>query len=368
MANKTKIWLHHLQDEIDAAYLYEILENKTTHENEKESYGKLKNIEHKHVKAWSALLDENHIVHHIKKPSFKARLMAKLAILMGISWLREIMLREEGDEVKSYLNLYKKSNDTPTRNIAIQLAKDSAGHAQSLNTLMGRDKEPWHQTGSGGILRNIVYGFNDGLTANFGLIAGVIGARVSDHFILVSGAAGLLADALSMGASGYLAAKSEQEVYEHEISMEAEEIQLMPELEQEELALIYQAKGMDEASAGAMAAEVMKNPDKALDEKIKEELGIAGETISPVREAWLTGVATAIGAFIPVLPFIFLKGDSAVILAFGIAMVAHFGVGAARSFFTGRNLWKSGFEMFVVGMGVAVIGYILGDLITKWLA
>ena len=121
------------------------------------------------------------------------------------------MLREEGDEVKSYLKLYKQSHDAATQEIAIRLAKDSAGHAQSLNELMGRDKEPWHQTGSGGILRNVVYGFNDGLTANFGLIAGVIGAHSSDHFILVSGAAGLLADALSMGASGYLAAKSERE-------------------------------------------------------------------------------------------------------------------------------------------------------------
>lgn len=368
MENKKKIWLYHLQDEIDAAYLYSILENKTDHKNERESYGKLKDIEYKHVEAWSSLLKENQIPHSIRKPSVKARLMASLTRLMGTSWLREIMLMEEGDEVKSYLKLYKKSQDDSTRNIAIRLAKDSAGHAQSLNALMGRDKEPWHQTGSGGILRNIVYGFNDGLTANFGLIAGVIGARVSDHFILVSGAAGLLADALSMGASGYLAAKSELEVYEHEISMEAEEIKLMPELEQQELAIIYQAKGMDETSAMTMASEVMKNPEKALDEKIKEELGITGDSISPVKEAWLTGVATAIGAFIPVLPFIFLKGESAILVAFAIAMVAHFGVGAARSFFTGRNLWKSGLEMFVVGMGVAIIGYILGDLITKWLA
>lgn len=367
MDKKKKIWLHHLQDEIDAAYLYSILESKTTRDREKESYGRLKDIEHKHVEAWSSLLKGNEIKHNINKPSFKARIMSSLTGLMGISWLREIMLREEGDEVKSYLKLYKQSSDSATQAIAIRLAKDSAGHAQSLNELMGRDKEPWHQTSSGGILRNVVYGFNDGLTANFGLIAGIIGARSSDHFILVSGAAGLLADALSMGASGYLAAKSEQEVYDHEISMEAEEIKLMPELEQEELAAIYQTKGMNESSAATLAAEVMKDPDRALDEKIREELGIVGTGMSPVKEAWLTGIATAIGAFIPVLPFIFLRGYPAIIAAFILAMMMHFGVGAARSFFTGRNLWRSGLEMFIVGMGVAVIGYILGDTITHWL-
>lgn len=361
------MWLHHLQDEINAAYLYSILESKTTRTNEKESYGKLKDIEYKHVEAWSSLLDEHKIKHHNDRPSFKAKAMAWLTGIAGISWLRDVMLREEGDEVKSYLNLFKQSPDPATKDIAIRLAKDSAGHAQNLNELMGRDKEPWHQTGSGGILRNVVYGFNDGLTANFGLIAGVIGAHSGDHFILVSGAAGLLADALSMGASGYLAAKSEQEVYDHEISMEAEEIKLMPELEQEELAVIYQTKGIDESAAERLAAEVMKDPDIALKEKVREELGIADTEMSPVREAWLTGIATAIGAFIPLLPFLFLRGYPAVIAAFILAMLMHFGVGAARSFFTGRNLWRSGLEMFIVGMGVAIIGYILGDLITRWL-
>lgn len=364
MASQKKTWLRYLQEEIDAAYLYGILEEKTSSDRERESYARLKEIEHGHVAAWEKLLRENKIVHHRKRPSMKARMAAFLSGMTGIGWLREMMLREEGNEVKSYLQLYNRSGDASTRNIAITLAKDSAGHAQSLNELTGRQNEPWHQTGSGGIIRNVVYGFNDGLTANFGLIAGVIGAQVSDHFILISGIAGLIADALSMGASGYLAAKSEQEVYDHEISMEAEEIRLMPELEREELSLIYQAKGMDEETAHALAMQVMKDPEKALEEKAREELGISDAGISPFKEAWLTGLATAIGAFIPVFPFFFWSGSTAIRIAFALAMLAHFGVGAARSFFTGRNLWKSGWEMFVVGMGVAVIGYFIGNWIT----
>src|SRR2546423_11185123 len=124
--------------------------------------------------------------------------------------------------------LHKRARFYDAREVALKLAKESAAHAETLAGLAGRAAEPWHKTGSGGFLRNVVYGFNDGLTANFGLVAGVIGAAVQPHVIMISGVAGMIADALSMGSSGYLAAKSEQEVWEHEIAMEKEEIRLMP--------------------------------------------------------------------------------------------------------------------------------------------
>lgn len=365
MASSKKIWLRYLQEEIDASYSYGVLEKMTPPGNERESYAELRRIEDRHAAAWLKLIDENKITGYNKRPSTKAKLMASFAKIAGKNWLREVMLREEGNEVKGYLQLYNRSQDDGTKNMAITLAKDSAGHAESLNNLRGTKGEPWHQAGSGSIIRNVVYGFNDGLTANFGLIAGVIGAQVHDHFILVSGIAGMIADALSMGASGYLAAKSEREVYEHEMSMEAEEIKLMPDLELEELILIYRSKGMDHNTARILAAEVMKDPAKALEEQAQEELGISHSAISPLREAWLTGLATAIGAFIPVFPFFFWSGATATVAAFVMAMSAHFAVGAARSFFTGRSLWRSGLEMFTVGFGVAVAGYFIGDRITK---
>src|SRR5439155_370616 len=140
--------------------------------------------------------------------------------------------------------------------------------------------EPWHKTESGGFLRNVVYGFNDGLTANFGLVAGVIGAAVAPHMVLLSGIAGMIADALSMGSSGYLAAKSEQEVYDHEIAMEKEEIRIMPEVEEEEIALVYQTKGIEAGIARKMAAEVMRDSQRALDEQVREELKIGEEDTS----------------------------------------------------------------------------------------
>ncbi len=181
--------------------------------------------------------------------------------------------------------------------------------------------------------------------------------------MIVAGVAGLIADALSMGSSGYLAAQSEREVYAHEIAMERDEIALMPEIERDELALIYEAKGMDRESAFRIATQVMADPEKMLAEQVQEELGIGEATTSPLREAWITGLATAIGALIPVLPFFIFEGRTAVIVAFVIAMLSHWLVGAARSVFTGRGVFRSGLDMFVVGLGVAAVGYVVGEWI-----
>src|SRR5258705_373251 len=244
-------------------------------------------------------------------------------------------------------------------------AKESAAHGGTLADLAGKGAEPWHKTGSGGFLRNVVYGFNDGLTANFGLVAGMIGAAAQPHVIMISGVAGMIADALSMGSSGYLAAKSEQEVYEHEIAMEKEEIRLMPEIEQDELALLYEAKGLERRTARRMAEEVMRDPERALGESVREELKIAEAHATPLREGWITGVATAIGAFIPVAPFLLLEGRVAIWTAFTIAMLSHFAVGAARSFFTGRGVIRSGIDMFVVGLGVAAVAYLVGYMVGR---
>lgn len=141
----------------------------------------------------------------------------------------------------------------------------------------------------------------------------------------------------------------------------------MPELEREELSLIYQAKGIPAAQADQLAAEVMKDPERALQEKTREELGIGEPSGTPMREAWITGVATALGAFIPVAPFLFGSGRWVIWTSFALAMLSHFAVGAARSFFTGRGVIRSGMDMFVVGLGVAAVGYVVGDWIVRLL-
>jgi predicted membrane protein (TIGR00267 family) len=142
--------------------------------------------------------------------------------------------------------------------------------------------------------------------------------------------------------------------------MERDEISLMPEVERDELALIYEAKGIDRGTAVNLATQVMADPLKMLDEQVQEELKIGDPDMSPMREAWITGVATAFGAFIPVFPFFIWNGGTAAVISFALAMASHFLVGAGRSVFTGRSLFRSGLDMFVVGIGVAVVGYYVG--------
>ena len=139
----------------------------------------------------------------------------------------------------------------------------------------------------------------------------------------------------------------------------------MPEVEEEELALLYQAKGVDPRTARRMAEEVMRDPQRALGEQVREELKIGEAHATPFKEGWLTGGATAFGAFIPVAPFLVLHGPAAAWVAFAIAMLSHFAVGAARSLFTGRGVVRSGIDMFVVGVGVAGVGFLVGDLVAK---
>jgi VIT1/CCC1 family predicted Fe2+/Mn2+ transporter len=361
----TEVWLEHWQDEADAAFLYRLLADAEKDASRADVYRRLAAVEDRHAALWRKHLSEAGVECGTPVPSRRARLLAWTARRFGPGVLTTMLLKEEGREVKGYMDMYRRTSTGSAKDTALLLAKESAEHAETLGGLAGKSGEPWHQMESGGFLRNVVYGFNDGLTANFGLVAGVIGAAVSPHVVLLSGVSGMVADALSMGSSGYLAAKSEQEVYEHEIAMEAEEIRLMPEVEAEELALVYEAKGVPKDEARRMAGEVMKDPERALAEKVREELGIGERRATPLQEGWITGTATAVGALIPVAPFFVLHGAAAIWTAFAIAMASHFAVGAARSVFTGRGIFKSGIDMFVVGLGVAAVGYLVGDLIAK---
>ncbi|MGE0439731.1 MAG: VIT1/CCC1 transporter family protein [Gemmatimonadales bacterium] len=371
MANAPAEWLEHLQDEADAAFLYRRLASVEANPEKTRTYTKLAEVEDRHVEVWRRLLAEAGHSVEVPGPTGRARMLARLVGWFGPRFLLPLLLAEEGREVKGYLDLHERTGAGPARDAALDLARESKQHAEHLAHLSGRSGEPWHRAEAGGFLRNVVYGFNDGLTANFGLLAGMIGAQGSlataGHAVVVAGLAGALADALSMGSSGYLAAKSEREVFEHEIAMEREEIRLMPELEREELSLIYQAKGIPEAEAERMSRVVMADPERALEAKVREELGIGDPNTTPMREALVTGTATLIGALIPVAPLLVSTGAWAIWTSFALAMASHFLVGAARSLFTGRGVFRSGFDMFVVGLGVAAVGYFVGDWLVRLL-
>jgi VIT1/CCC1 family predicted Fe2+/Mn2+ transporter len=180
---------------------------------------------------------------------------------------------------------------------------------------------------------------------------------------LVAGLAGMLASALSMGSGAYLATKAEREVQEAEIRRERKELEENPGEEKEELALFYQLKGVPEAEAVSLAAHLVAQPDAALKALTSEELGLSEQSFpNPWTAALSASVSTAVGAFIPVIPFFFTRGYPAVIASFAISTLAHFLVGASKTIVTGLSPWRSGAEMTVVGLAEALITYGLGLL------
>jgi predicted membrane protein (TIGR00267 family) len=360
-------WDEHYADEKDAAWLYRELAGAERNVERRELFGRLAVVEDRHTVRWEELFREAGRPLPPHAVSRRTRLLAWVARTFGPSSVLPLVLAEEGREVQSYLGLARQSTHQTTHKAALDIAADSAVHARELSEVMGRVGEPWHVGGAGGLLRSIVYGFNDGLTANFGLVAGVVGANLGAHVILVTGIAGAIADALSMGSSGYLAAKSEAEVQTHQIEMERQEMRLMPDLEEEELALIYEAKGLPRDNAREMAKTMMLDPARALETQVREELNIHPAELAPLKDGLVTGTATAVGAFIPILPFLVMDHAPAVWVSLAISMAAHFAIGAARSLFTGRGIWVSGRDMFVVGFGVAAVGYAIGEWLPRLL-
>src|SRR4029078_3067439 len=188
----------------------------------------LAEVEDRHTQRWEQLVREAGRPRPPYDGSRPLRRLAWVAKPFGPSSVLPLILAEEGREVQSYLGLARSSSHQQTHQAAIDIAADSAVHARELSEVMGREGEPWHVGGAGGLLRSVVYGFNDGLTGNFGLVAGVIGADLTPHAVIVTGVAGAFADARSMGSSGYLAAKSEAEVQAHQIEMGRQEMGPLP--------------------------------------------------------------------------------------------------------------------------------------------
>ena len=359
-------WIEHYHDELDAAWLYRALAAVERDAHRRDIFERLAKVEDAHVERWRELFRSAGAELPDHRTSGRTRLLAWAATRFGTSWILPLIVAEETREVGSYLRMADRSTRKVEHDAAVAIASESAVHAQELSEAFGRVGEPWHHTAGGGYLRSVVYGFNDGLTANFGLVAGVLGADVAPHIVIVTGIAGALADALSMGSSGYLAAKSEAEMSARQVAMEREEIRLMPAVEEEELALIYEAKGLSAARARETARTLMRDPERALDTKVQEELGLHKPAVTPLADGIVTGTATALGACIPLVPLIVLTGGAAIWASLAVSMLAHFGVGAARSAFTGRGLWASGRDMFLVGFGVAAVGYVIGDLLVRF--
>jgi len=227
------------------------------------------------------------------------------------------------------------------------------------------DAEAWHRRGGrSGTIRAVIFGVSDGLVSNLALVMGVVGAASDSQFVLLAGIAGLLAGAFSMAAGEYISMQSQRELFENQISMEREEMRVMPEVERQELAEIYRQKGLPKEQAEDIADRLMKDPDKALDTMVREELGLDPDELgSPWGAASSSFVAFAIGAFIPLLPFLIGVGLNALVASLVISFAALFALGAGVSLLTGRGLVFSGLRQVAIGAVAAGITYLVGTVI-----
>jgi VIT1/CCC1 family predicted Fe2+/Mn2+ transporter len=219
-----------------------------------------------------------------------------------------------------------------------------------------------HKTHGGGTLRAGVFGVNDGLVSNTCLVMGVAGAEAESSVLILTGVAGLLAGAFSMAAGEFISMLSQNEMFEHQISQEKDELERYPAEEAEELALIYAARGIPIKEARAVAKKLIANPDKALDTLAREELGLNPDDLgSPSGAAISSFLAFSVGASLPIIPFL-LGLSPAVPIAAAISGAALFVVGAVLSLFSGKSAWLGGLRMFLIGSAAAAATYFIGSL------
>jgi vacuolar iron transporter family protein len=219
-------------------------------------------------------------------------------------------------------------------------------------------------TGKSGALRAGIFGINDGLVSNLSLIMGVAGAGTSRSVILLSGIAGLLAGAFSMGAGEYVSMRTQRETLERLIHLEAHEIALDPEGEREELTAIYVDRGIAPDLAAQVAEALMRDPDIALRTHAREELGLDPDELgSPWGAAGSSFLTFTAGAFVPLVAFLFTEGQAAIVIASILSGVTLLGVGGAMSIFTGRSPLVSAARMLLIGAGAATVTYLVGSLL-----
>jgi vacuolar iron transporter family protein len=350
-------------DELAGAALYRALAERAG-ENRREILLELADAEERHAAHWAKLMAERGMPEP-RRPRLplRVRVLSMLARRFGADAILPLVLRLEAADAAKYEDIAEAPDS---------MARQERSHGKTVSALVGGPTgariaraEGRHRVGAAGALRAGVFGFNDGLVSNLSLVMGVAGGT-SGHsrFVLLAGVAGLVAGAFSMATGEWISVKSQRELYEREIQMERDELTHFPEEEREELALIYRAKGVDREEAEALAARLMSRPETALDTLVREELGIdPSDLVSPWTAAGSSFTAFALGAFVPVLPFIIGSGAAALVVAAGLSAALLLGVGAAISVFTGRSALRNGGRMLLIGAMSAGATYAVGRLI-----
>jgi len=360
-----RVYQANLDDEIDGIAIYHLLAGAEQDPERRSIFEQLAAVEGRHADVWRRKLREAGVAPREHGPSLRVRLVGLLARRFGV---RAVLAIVRGMEAGAY-SMYMAQGET-----ARTIAPDEREHGRAL-ARMRRDAEPaaviaaqetWHRTGGGGTLRASVFGVSDGLVSNTALIMGFAGAQTEGKFVLLAGVAGLLAGAFSMAAGEYVSMRAQRELFERQIELEKGELEASPDEERRELVLIYQAKGLPKADAETMAARIMEDPEVALETLVREELGLDPSQLgSPWGAAIGSFLAFAIGALVPVVPFLFGANASTpfVVASAAVSGLALFGVGASLSLFTGRSAVISGGRQLALGAIAAALTFVIGRII-----
>ncbi len=364
----TRRYLENWQDEVDSASEYRAMAASEPDPHLVKVYANLAAMEEGHIKFWEDRLRRVGATVPPRRASWRSRALAALARRLGPDLvLATIAAKEQVDQ-----NSYVRQPETA----GTAMPGHERWHAKVLRELVSTQPrglqgsflgrlEGRHRSVGGNALRAAVLGANDGLCSNLSLVMGVAGASVDAHGILLTGLAGLLAGAGSMALGEWVSVTSSRELAEREIRIEASELQEDPEGEGEELRLIYEAKGLSAREAETMARRLLADRTTAIDALAREELGIDPKELG--GSAWEAAVASfalfALGAVVPILPFLFLRGTLAVAASAAVSALALFALGAAITVFTGAPVWRSGGRQLILGLAAASLTFGVGKLI-----
>lgn len=329
---KRSAYLYRIVAEKEAGTPRQALFNELAHEAENQAA-----IWERHVREAGRAVPEQFL------PDVRTRLVATLVRSLGVRPLRGVLAAMKVRGMSLYTHV-------------------SPGH---VTPWTAEQLEHRHRgVGGGGNLRAAVFGVNDGLISNASLIMGIAGATADSQFIVLTGAAGLIAGAFSMAAGEYVSVRSQREMYEYQIGLEREELEHYPDAEAEELALIYKARGHPPEEAASMARNLIADPEKALVTLAREELGLNPEDLgSPWGAALFSFFSFAAGAAIPLVPFLVAAGTTSLVAAILATGVALFTVGTTLSLFTGRSALWSGARMLAIGAAAGGFTYFIGSLL-----
>lgn len=348
-----------LRDELEAAWLYEHLAAISRNPLTAATLQELAEAERRHALHWAELLGDHALLASPPGPSWRTRALLLFARVAGVDMVLPRLRAAELHDIRKY-EAHPESGS---------LADEERAHRAALGTLAepGRLAEAEHgfaSTNASSVFRASLFGFNDGLVSNLSLVAGVAGASIEGNAVLIAGVAGLLAGAFSMGAGEYISVRSQREMLENQLAKERLELELDPEEERRELVAIYIRKGVTAEMAKPLVDHLMQDPKMALDTLAREELGLDPDAlVSPWGAAIGSFLAFALGAIVPVIPFLVGGGYSALVAAVIVGALTLLLVGAFTSLLTGRNPIYAGGRMVLVGLVATGVTFGIGSIL-----